>query len=189
MTLLVAVGATHTADLAVTTALQAVASYPLDVLANADTFVGQATLATLLALVATAYLWRREPGGAWLAAGLLAVTVVGEVVLKFTLDHPSPPQAFDRTLWDPFGVHVVSPSSFPSGHVSRVAFLSILVMPLVRSRTKRWLVVLITVTFWARIYIGDHWLSDAVGGLALGAAAGLAALWWIARCRAYAASR
>ena len=46
------------------------------------------------------------------------------------------------------------------------------------------LLAFVAYTFWARVYIGDHWLSDVVGGLALGIATGCAAIAWIVRCRA-----
>jgi undecaprenyl-diphosphatase len=44
-------------------------------------------------------------------------------------------------------------------------------------------------TIWARVYIGDHWFSDVLGGLALGTAAGCAALAWIEWRRGYDRSR
>ena len=172
-------------DRAVTIALQSVASLPLDLVASADTFIGQSSVTLVVALVIAAVLWRRERGGAWLAAGFLALVVVGEVAFKFTLDHPSPPQIFVRSLWNPLGVHVSSPSSFPSGHVARVTFLAILLSGVTGSRLVRALAVIVVGwTLWARVYIGDHWVSDVFGALALGAAAGFAALAWLARCRA-----
>lgn len=39
----------------------------------------------------------------------------------------------------------------------------------------------VAITFLARIYIGDHWLSDAAGGLALGVGAGSLASAWADR--------
>jgi undecaprenyl-diphosphatase len=187
LAILVAADLTASADRAVTLALQSVASLPLDLVANANTFIGQATVTSVIAVAVAAVLWRSERGGAWLAVGLLAVTVAGEVALKFAFDHPAPPPVFDRSLWDPLGVHVVSPSSFPSGHVARVTFLAILLAGLARGGFARLpAVALVAYSVWSRVYLGDHWLSDAVGGLALGAGAGLAALAWIARCRARA---
>ena len=182
---LVGAHATRDLDLTVTKALQAVASRPLDLLANADTVIGQSTVTLAIAIAIAFVLWRREPGGTWLAAGFLALTVAGEIALKFALDHPGPPQAFDRSLWNPFGVHIASPSSFPSGHVARVTFLAILIATVARSASV-WLfaAAVVAVTLWARVYLGDHWLSDVLGGLALGTAAGTASAIWIARCRA-----
>ena len=190
MTVLVAIGATRTLDLAFTQLLQSVASEPLDLLANANTLFGQASVTTaaagLLALVA----WRREPRGAWSAAGLFLVAAGAGVVLKLLLVHPPPPPEYVRAFWDPLGVRVPTPSGFPSGHIARVAFLALFAAGLARSRAiSVALVAFIAYTFWARIYIGDHWLSDAVGGSALGVATGTVALWWLARCRAYARSR
>jgi membrane-associated phospholipid phosphatase len=108
------------------------------------------------------------------------------VALKVALDHPSPPEAFSRAFWNPLGVTIATPSSFPSGHVARVTYLAIIAAELVRARSVRIaLAVLVAYTFWARIYIGNHWVSDAIGGLALGIAAGCAAAMWIDGQRAY----
>ena len=184
MTVLVALRATVGLDLRATQALQSVASPAIDVLANANTLVGQATVTSGLAALLAYLTWRREPRPAWLAAGLfVAVGAVG-LGLKVALTHPPPPDDLIRSFWDPLGVRISTPSGFPSGHIARVTFLAILAAALFRARIARIaLAVLIGYTFWARIYIGDHWLSDAIGGLALGGAAGFAALGWIGRCR------
>lgn len=178
---------TGAVDGGVTAALQSVASFPLDLFANLNTLVGQATVTSVITIAAAAWLWRREPSGAWLAAGFFALTVVGELALKYGLDHPAPPLALDRSLWDPLGVRVTSPSSFPSGHVARVTFLAILGAGVVGGRLAGLLAVaVVAYTMWARVYLGDHWISDVLGGLALGGAAGFAALAWIAWRRAAA---
>lgn len=189
-TLLVGLGATRGIDLAFTQLLQSVASGPLDLLANANTVFGQASITTALAAVLALVAWRREPRWAWLAAGLFVVAAGAGVALKLVLVHPPPPIEYVRASWNPLGVAISTPSGFPSGHIARVTFLAIFAIGLVRSTPVRIaFIAFIAYTFWARIYIGDHWVSDAIGGLALGTVTGSAALRWLARCRAYAPPR
>ena len=186
-TLLVARGATRTIDLAFTAAVQSAPSFPLDLLANVNTLFGQATVTSAIAVLLAIAAWRREPRWAWLAAGLFVIAAGAGVAMKLLLVHAPPSPEYVRAWWNPLGVEVSTPSGFPSGHIARVTFLALFAVGLARSTVIRVaLLLLIIVTFWARIYIGDHWLSDAIGGLALGAATGCAALWWLARCRAYA---
>lgn len=186
-TLLVARGATHGIDLAFTQALQSVASAPLDLVANVNTLFGQASVTTALAALLAVVAWRRDARWAWLAAGFFIIAAGAGVVLKLVLVHPPPSPEYVRAWWDPLGVQLSTPSGFPSGHIARVTFLAVFAAGLARSSTATAaLLAFVAYTFWARIYIGDHWLSDAIGGLALGVASGCAALWWIARCRARA---
>ena len=185
MTALVAVRATQAIDPAATRALQSVASWPLDVLANANTLIGQASVTLAIAAVLTFAAWRRGPPLGWLAAGLFVLVGAAGVALKVGLDHPAPPEELHRAFWDPLSVPVSTPSSFPSGHVARVTFLAFFATALAGTgRLAVALVVLVAYTLWARVYLGEHWLSDAVGGLALGIAAGGIAAMWIERCRA-----
>ena len=176
--------------MAFTRALQSVAAQPLDLLANVNTLIGQASITTAFAALFGLAAWRREPRWAWLAAGLFVIATGAGVALKLALVHAPPGPEYVRAWWNPLGVAISTPSGFPSGHIARVTFLGLLAAGLVRFTPARIaLIALIAFTFWARVYIGDHWLSDAIGGLALGTATGCAALWWLARCRAYARPR
>lgn len=68
--------------------------------------------------------------------------------------------------------------SFPSGHSSGAATLAgvliVVLWPVVSRSWRPWLVGVLTLgalgVAWTRIALGVHYLSDAVGGLALGAA-------------------
>jgi membrane-associated phospholipid phosphatase len=185
MTALVALRATLAWDLAVTQWLQSDASLPLDLLANANTLVGQAVITGAIAVWLGYVTWRREPPLAWLAMGLFIVVAVVGLGLKLALVHPPPTAEYLRRLWDPLDITFATPSGFPSGHIARVTFLAFVAAGLARAATARIaLALLVGYTFWARVYIGDHWLSDAVGGLALGVAAGSLALLWIESRRA-----
>ncbi|HUQ41327.1 MAG TPA: phosphatase PAP2 family protein [Candidatus Limnocylindrales bacterium] len=95
---------------------------------------------------------------------LIVVTILIEAILKTLIPHAPPPHDRSRTVeLLPF-VHVPFSGSFPSGHVARITFLA----GIVRG-TPSWLravAVLLMVT--SRLYLGEHWLSDCIGGLALG---------------------
>jgi len=176
--------ATVSGDLATTIALQSVASDLLDLLANANTVVGQAVVTAALGAALALVAWRHDAPWAWLAAGLLAVPAFGALALKLALFHPSPPHEFVRAWGNPLGVRIDTAGGFPSGHIARVTFLTVLaggLFPAALARVA--LGLLVAYTFWARIYIGDHWLSDAIGGLALGIASGCLALGWLAFAR------
>ena len=79
-----------------------------------------------------------------------------------------------------------SGSSFPSGHTAFATVTAVLLVGLLCSRERRgtWAVLAAVVALamaWSRTYLRAHWLVDVVGGLAIGAAAGLGALAWRSR--------
>lgn len=184
LTVAVMTGATATIDLSVQRWLVSVTSAPLDFAVNAHTAAGQVvttvTVAVGLALIAA----RRWGGLAWLAPLFLLATGVVELGLKSALYHPSPPAEFIRATGNPLGIHVQAPSAFPSGHVTRITFLAIMATQLWAGAPVRLAAfVLVAFTLFARMYIGDHWLSDVLGGLALGTLAASAGVIWALRTR------
>lgn len=176
----VALGATRGIDLATTHAFQTLASDPLDLLVNWHTLLGQLAVtlpaAALLALVT----WRRHGGWAWLAPLAILATGPIELVFKLGLVHPGPPEELTREFFNPLGVRVEAPSSFPSGHMARLTFLAVLVAGMFPSRPA-WVVAaaFVGLSLFARVYIGDHWVSDALGGLTLGGGIAAAAIGWL----------
>jgi membrane-associated phospholipid phosphatase len=182
---LVALGATRDFDLAITHAFQSVASYPLDVLVNWHTLLGQLAVTLPAAALLAVLAWRRHGGWAWLAPLAILATGPIELVFKLGLVHPGPPEELTREFFNPLGVRVEAPSSFPSGHMARLTFLAVLVAGMFPSRVA-WAgaAAFVALALFARVYIGDHWISDALGGLALGAAVAAAALVWLRATRA-----
>jgi undecaprenyl-diphosphatase len=113
---------------------------------------------------------RRSPRDAIVPFFIFAVIAI-EAALKLAIPHAPPPSDRTRTIDLLPHVQVAFASSFPSGHVARITFLT----GVVRG-WPRWLPALAVVLMIAsRLYLGEHWLSDCLGGLALGWVAAKAA--------------
>lgn len=128
-------------------------------------------LAPLLVIVGGFYILRRRT---WLPGLVLAVSLVGASWiadgLKVAVDRARPPEAV-RLI-------AVSGPSFPSGHaVHAAAALCGIAAVLASGRTTGakvgiWAVaaVLSALVAFSRLYLGVHWFTDVVAGLALGGA-------------------
>lgn len=116
-----------------------------------------------------------------------ALGLVGEILSKIFIYHPSPPFMFFR-----YNLQFLFPSSYvqtdysyPSGHALRTAFLVIILGTIIaRSRKISFatkfllevgLVVLLFLMAISRVSLGEHWTSDVVGGVLLGVSLGLLA--------------
>lgn len=115
---------------------------------------------------------------------MIVPAVAAEVFGKMVLYHPAPPVFLHRTI-----SQVILPSfyvhtnfSYPSGHMVRTAFIAtVLIILLMVSSTNRlykltsafFLLGLITLMGITRVSLGEHWVSDVIGGAILGMASAL----------------
>ncbi len=181
---LVAAGATGSLDLATIRLFQSFASPALDLVANAHTVIGQLVVTLAVAALLALVVWRRHGGYAWLAPAFILVTGGVELAGKLLIPHASPPTEFVRAFHNVLGVKG-PPASFPSGHVARITFLALVLAALLPGRVSAVLAAVVVVaSVFLRVYIGDHWITDAVGGAALGAGVGALAIGWMRATRA-----
>lgn len=142
-------------------------------------FLGSAIFVWPVRAVATVWLVAQRRWAAlsvWWLAIVLSEPAVG--ILKAAYDRPRPPESL---------VDVVT-ASFPSGHAVVGAVLAIsLVVVLVPAGQRRRNLEIAAAAFAllmasSRVYLGAHWFSDVVAGVAFGAACAIFAAgavhWW-----------
>jgi undecaprenyl-diphosphatase len=129
-------------------------------------------LVPLIVLVGVGWWLRRRT---WRPLGLLAAAYVGADLafnaVKELVHRPRPPAGI---LLKP-----VAGPSFPSGHATQAVAVYGMLAALAAATTTSWAgkvtawalaVVVIGLVAVSRLYLGTHWLTDVLGGLALGAA-------------------
>jgi membrane-associated phospholipid phosphatase len=136
------------------------------------TLLGDHVGLVLLIVVAVPVLWRLDRRWALALPVLMAGAGALQWIAKAAVDRPRPNLA---------------PLGFPSGHVlSTVVFFGLMIylIAMASSRRRRWRVlacivaaVPVLVVAFSRLYLDKHWLSDLAGGLTIGAAYLLLAIW------------
>lgn len=158
------------ADTAIYQALQDLRTVPGDSAMLIATELGDTVVVMTVTVAVLLWLaWRRawRPAAYWLAA--VGGASVLNTVIKVTLHRARPTELF-YTGWSAF--------SFPSGHSTvNLAVYGFLAFLIGRELRPIWRlpVALTALSFamliaFSRVYLGAHWFSDAVGGLAFGTA-------------------
>lgn len=156
-------------------------------LGSAEITVGLALLLSVLSIIKLRI---------WAFLGWLMIIPASffEVFGKLFVFHPGPPVLFHRTIVETHlpSFYIHTNFSYPSGHTTRTLFLLtvfvILSIVLIRSFLVRFLLLgfLASLAFMmllTRIYLGEHWLSDVLGGGILGMSTGLFAAMFIIQKR------
>jgi membrane-associated phospholipid phosphatase len=132
-------------------------------------------LVVLAVVVAAVLAWRARSWRPVVLVGAAGVlSVAAATVVKNIADRTRPPHMYWLTQETDF--------SFPSRHTTmtaaRLPVIALLLCELIRSRAARaaaWgaAVVLVVLVGSSRVYLGVHWASDVLGGMALGGAVAL----------------
>lgn len=148
----------------------------LSILGSAEVTIGFCLVMIFLSLVR--FKWLAILG--WL---MIVPASMAEVFGKLVLFHPGPPVFLHRTSLftnlPSFYVH--TDFSYPSGHMTRTIFIATIIFIMVFQSKEYSLKILGSISLiglaflmgLTRVYLGEHWLSDVIGGTLLGMGMGL----------------
>ena len=178
LTILVAKQVTRPLDLAVTVLVQTPSFKELDYFMFLFSILGSIEFTCFTVLVVSWYYYQKYqwPGVFLYLFFFVALSGV-EFIWKYIVTYTAPAPQFNRQPFELALIAIKTPYSFPSGHTFRSVFLMGMWFQRLNHKQlpksnhillqKIFIGVLILLIGISRIYLGDHWLSDVIGGILL----------------------
>lgn len=159
--------------------IQKLFRYSVDSVFSVFTLLGSSEMSLIIISILVLFLWFKKRY-MFSSVFLIVLIYLVELVGKILIYHPKPPAIFNRYVLHfklPSSYIVHTAFSYPSGHMARSAFFGVLLLFLISKLERRKIrkilyifltSVYVTGMFVSRIYLGEHWFSDVLGGLILG---------------------